>query len=160
MGLSGHHAGTGCDIGRTSEAAKAQVNTGGPRGDRTHNPRIKKSRKGGRRCCLMPIVLVRGAETVVASCLCLDRLDGLGLTLAACTKSCASTCGSGEDMAERLWLKPWPDSSPAAPPASGPPRSLPARRRQGSRQLGGGMGWLLTGVISQVAVGAPGAKKS
>ena len=39
--LSGHHGGTVTAFRRGHSQTKDQVNIGGPRGTRTHNPRIK-----------------------------------------------------------------------------------------------------------------------
>jgi hypothetical protein len=41
MGLTGHHSGTGREVNTPSGQGKGQVKRGGPRGDRTLNPRIK-----------------------------------------------------------------------------------------------------------------------
>ena len=41
MGLTGHHTGTMAAGATAQETVKPQVIHGGPRGDRTHNPRIK-----------------------------------------------------------------------------------------------------------------------
>jgi hypothetical protein len=41
MGLTGHHGGTITEAVTPSGRTKVQVTYGGPRGDRTHNPRIK-----------------------------------------------------------------------------------------------------------------------